>query len=253
MADPRIALVTGAARGIGRACAETLARSGFRIALNDVVEAAATEAAAEMAEAGHEVMAVPADVSDYAAVEAMIARIVDRWGGLHVLVNNAGISPKRPDQHKAEIAEMDPEEWRRVVDVNLNGVFNCIRVAAPILKSAGWGRIVNMSSMAARAYSTVPAAHYVATKTALLGLTRCVAGELAPHNVLVNAICPGRIESEMMRAFPADANAAILGSIPRGRFGTAEDIAGLVGFLCSDAADYIVGATLDVSGGRNMV
>lgn len=253
MLDNRIALITGASRGIGRACAEELARRGFKIALNDISEEIAEEAAAEMTRAGHEVLACPADVSNYNAVSAVIERILEKWGSIHVLINNAGISPKRTDQRKVEVVDMDPTEWGRVVDVNLNGVFNCVRAAGPILKKNGWGRIVNISSMAARAYSEVPAAHYIATKTALLGFTRCLAGELAPSNVLVNAICPGRIESEMMRGFPAEENAAILAKIPRGRFGTAQDIADLVGFLCSDQADYIVGATLDVSGGRNMV
>ena len=253
MTDNRIALITGASRGIGRACAEKLAGQGFKIALNDISEESALEAAANMTRAGYEVLACPADVADYDGVSKMVDKIVAHWGGVHVLVNNAGISPKRPDRRKAEIVEMDSDEWRRVVDVNLNGVFNCIRAAGPVLKAAGWGRIINISSMAARAYSEVPAAHYVATKTALLGLTRCVAGELAPSNVLVNAICPGRIESEMMLHFPAEENAAILSKIPRGRFGTAQDIANLVGFLCSDEADYVVGATFDVSGGRNMV
>lgn len=252
MDQKRVALVTGASRGIGKAIAYELAQRGHRIALNDLDADEATTAAEDLKQEGHDVIACPADVSKYEDVERMVGTIEKTWGSVHVCVNNAGISPKH-NGHKAPVTEMSPDEWDSVVDVNLNGAFYCIRTVAPIMRAQSWGRIVNISSMAARAHSDIPGAHYVASKQGLLGLTRTAAAELAPHNILVNAVCPGRIESEMMQAFPADENQSLLSKIPRGRFGSPKDIAKVVGFLSSDEVDYVVGATLDISGGRNMI
>ncbi|MCC7273388.1 MAG: SDR family oxidoreductase [Alphaproteobacteria bacterium] len=244
----RIALVTGAARGIGRAIAAGLAARGARVAVMDLEPAAAEAAAAAI---GRGAVAVAGDVADYESFAAAHAEIAARLGPVGILVNNAGISPKR-DGARVPAAEMDAAEWRRVVDVNLSGSFYGVRLVAPAMIAAGGGAVVNLSSVAGKHYSAIVGVHYAATKAAIVGLTRHLAGELGPHGIRVNAIAPGRIESPMIHTVPAAVNAAALAATPLRRLGTADDCADAVAFLTSDAARFITGVTLDVAGGLSM-
>jgi len=244
----RVALVTGAAQGIGRAIAEALAGRGARVAVLDLRPADAEAAARAI---GRGAVAVAADVADFESFRAAHGAVVARLGPVEILVSNAGISPKR-DGRRVPVAEMDPAEWRRVVEVNLNGVFHGARLVAPamIARKAGW--IVNTSSVAGKVYSSIVGAHYAATKAAIIGLTRHLAGELGPHGIRVNAIAPGRIESPMIHTVAPEVNAAAVAGTPLGRLGTGADCAEAVLFLTSEASSFLTGLTVDVAGGYAM-
>lgn len=240
----KVALVTGAGRGMGRAVALTLAREGASVVVNDVQAAAAEAVAAEITAAGGRALAVAADVRDARAVDAMVARAVSIFGTLDILVNNAGIlGNTRPAE------EIPVEEWEALMAINVTGVFNCARAVLPILKAKRSGKIVNVSSSAGRSTSTFGGAHYTTSKAAVLGLTRHLAREAAPFNINVNATAPGSMDTEMVRerASPERIEAAQR-SIPLGRLGTPQDQANLVAFLCSEEASYIAGATIDLNG-----
>ena len=244
----RTALVTGAARGIGRAVAEGLARRGARVAVMDLRLADAEATAAAI---GRNAIAVAGDVADWESFRAAHAAAAAALGAFDILVNNAGISPKR-DGARVPAAEMDPAEWRRVVDINLTGCFHGVRLVAPGMIASGGGAIVSVSSVAGKHYSSIVGVHYAATKAAIIGLTRHLAGELGSHRIRVNAIAPGRIESPMIHTVGADVNAAALAATPLGRLGTAADCADAVAYLTSDAASFVTGVTLDVAGGLSM-
>jgi len=250
MLNGKVALITGAARGIGKTIALELAANGAKIAINDFkLVKEANETVEEIKKLGSDAKAYIADVSQKDQVAQMVSDIEKDFGKIDILINNAGISPKHNGVKKC-VFEMDPEEWDKVMQVNLNSAFYTIRYAAPIMMKIGGGRIVNIASMAARLYSPIPGAHYCASKTGIIGLTRVCAGELAPYNIIVNAIAPGRIESEMTSAAGEEANKKILSTIPIGRYGTQQDVAKLIKFLVSDENNYIVGATIDINGGR---
>lgn len=244
----RTALVTGAARGIGRAIAEGLARRGARVAVMDMRLADAEATAGAI---GRGAIAVAGDVADWESFRAAHAAAAARLGAFDILVNNAGISPKR-DGARVPAAEMDPAEWARVVDVNLTGCFHGVRLVAPAMIAGGRGAVVSVSSVAGKHYSSIVGVHYAATKAAIIGLTRHLAGELGPHGIRVNAIAPGRIESPMIHTVGGAVNAAALAATPLGRLGTADDCADAVAYLTSDAASFVTGVTLDVAGGLSM-
>jgi 3-oxoacyl-[acyl-carrier protein] reductase len=245
MEEKKVAIVTGAGRGIGKQIARELANAGYIVAVSDIVEQAAREATEEI---GQGSLPYAVDVSCFEQAAGMVDDMAQRFGRLDVLVNNAGISPKR-NGRKVPVYEMDIEEWRAVVDVNLNGAFYMVRAVSPYMIRQRYGRIINMSSIAAKSYIDISASHYAATKAGLIGLTKAAAGELGPYGITVNAVAPGRIESDMMAEAGAEANQAILAQIALGTFGTAHDVAAAVSFLASEQARYITGAVVNVDGG----
>jgi 3-oxoacyl-[acyl-carrier protein] reductase len=244
---PKVALVTGASRGIGRAIAEALADAGYAVAINFATRRAEADAvAAAIAARGGAAAVLQADVSDAAAVERMFAAVDQRFGRLDALVNNAGIG--RRVEH---LADIDDATWRRTLAVNLDGAFFCMRAAIPRLRRAGGGRIVNVSSGAARTGGAV-GAHYAASKAGLLALTAKAARELAREGIAVNAVLPSVIETEMLHAVAPDASARerLAAQFPIGRFGRPEEVARVVRFLVADAPDYMTGECLSLRGGR---
>jgi 3-oxoacyl-[acyl-carrier protein] reductase len=243
----KVALVTGASRGIGRAVAVTLARGGASVALSYAGnEAAAAEALRLVEEAGAPRARLHRfDVADPAACSAAVEAIVGEWGGLHVLVNNAGVAL---DQLVMRVKD---EEWNRQLQVNLTGAFNLIRAAArPMMKQRG-GAIVNLTSVVGEMGNAGQAA-YAASKAGLIGLTKSVARELASRHVRVNAVAPGYVDTDMTQALPEAARAKLLELIPLARMGTAQDVAEAVAFLASEQASYVTGEVLRVNGGMYM-
>lgn len=165
-------------------------------------------------------------------------------------MNNAGISPKRVDQNTPWLSQTSLDEWGRVVDVNLNGPFILMRLLAPAMIANGYGRIINVGSLAGRAMPMIAGPHYAASKAGLVGLTRAAARDLAPHGITVNCIAPGRILSDLTGPPETEVNRSALSRIPVGRFGTAEEVAHVVTFLASPMAGFITGATIDITGGE---
>jgi NAD(P)-dependent dehydrogenase (short-subunit alcohol dehydrogenase family) len=244
----KTALVTGSGQGMGRAIATVLAERGANVVINDVDVASAQATAGELRKLGVETLAVPASVIDAAAVRAMVATIVERFGGLHIVVNNAGVL--RPTR----VIDIPEDEWDWVVDVNLKGTFLVSQAVLPVMQEQQWGRIVNISSSAGRSVSTVGGAHYTAAKAGVLGFSRHLAKEVASYGITVNAICPGLFDTEMVRATIDKARAdAYARSFPIQRLGLPEEVAELVAFLASDRAAYITGASLDINGGDLMI
>ena len=244
--EGRVALVTGGGRGIGAAVAAELATRGARVAVLDTDAGLAAESA--RACGGY---AEPCDVADRAAVERACAAVEAALGPVDILVNNAGVSPKR-DGKPVPIWEMDGAEWDAVVSVNLTGCFNMARRLTPgmVARKRGW--VVNMASVSGRVWTPLVGGHYTATKTALVGLTRHWAGELGPHGVQVNAVAPGRIATPLAKLTAPETNRAIVAATPLGRAGGPEEVARAVCFLCGPDAEFVTGATLDVSGGWMM-
>ena len=244
----RVVLITGAGGGIGAAIAREYVRHGAAVALVDLAADAAQALAAELRAAGHRAHAVAADVADYEACAAACREIEAVLGPVDTLINNAGISPKR-DGRPVPLWQMDPAEWRRVVDVNLNSAFNFARLLTPGMVERRFGRIVNMSSVAGKTYLDIVAAHYPTTKAALIGFTRHLAGELGPHGITVNAIAPGRIDTPMVAGAPREANEAVIAVTPLRRLGRPDEVGSTCVFLTSAAADFITGQVVDVAGG----
>ena len=246
--DGRIVMVTGAGQGIGLAIAHRFGDAGAAVAILDRNAEAATRAAVELRARGHRAHALEADVADYDSVARAVAEIERALGPVDTLVNNAGISPKHAGR-PAAIAEMDPAEWRRVVEVNLTGAFHCVRATVNGMKARRFGSIVNMSSVAGQAYCDLVACHYAATKAALIGFTRHLAGELGPHDINANALAPGRIDTPLMRGAAPGVNEAALRATPMGRFGTPDDVAAACLFFTSREGHFVTGQVCDVAGG----
>lgn len=244
----RVAIVTGAGRGMGRAVAVALSRRGAFVVVNDLMADHAERVAQELRGHGGTATAIPADVRNVREVRQMVEQTVDRFAKLNILVNNAGVL--KP----TKVADISEEEWDWVIDVNLKGTFLCSQAAIPPMRRAGWGRIINFSSTAGKNVSTVGGAHYTAAKAGILGLTRHLAKEVAADGVTVNAVCPGLIDTEMVRDTIDDARiTAYAQCFPITRLGLPEEVAELVAFLASERAAYITGASLDINGGDLMI
>jgi 3-oxoacyl-[acyl-carrier protein] reductase len=238
----KTALVTGSTRGIGRAIAETLAACGARVAVVGREAAKAAEAASQI---GADARGFGCDVSDTAAIAKLVADVEAAFGGIDILVNNAGITRDNL------VMRLKDEDWDAVLDANLRGAFAAIRAASRAMMKRRSGRIINIASVVGIT-GNKGQANYAASKAGLIALTKSVAKELGSRNILVNAVAPGLIETEMTAAMTEDARTAMSGMIPLERLGTPKDIAGVVAFLASEHASYITGQTLVVDGGMVM-
>jgi len=238
----RVAVVTGGGRGIGEACVQRLAEEGARITVAEVNPEWAKRVADQVVAAGGEALAFPLDVRDRFAVQQCMAETHARFGRLDILVNNAGFS--KP----ALLAKMTEDQWDLVLDVCLKGQFNCAQFAAPYMIAEGWGRIVNISSLAYM--GNVGNVNYSSAKAGILGLTRALAKELGKHGVLVNAIAPGAIDTPgLAERLPAQWRETFVKAAPLRRIGTPRDVANAVLFLASDEASFITANVVHVSGG----
>jgi 3-oxoacyl-[acyl-carrier protein] reductase len=237
----KTALVTGAARGIGLAIASRLAADGARVALLDLDLAAAEAAASKVA---GEAFAIGADVTRAPDVDAAVRRVVDRWGRLDVLVNNAGITGR-----SFPIWELSDADWRAVIDVDLTSVFFCCRAAVKVMLAQGSGRIVNIASIAGKEGNPtlVP---YSSAKAGVIGLTKALAKEVATRGIFVNAVAPAVIGTDLLKQMEPSTVDLLVSKIPMGRVGTPEEVAALVAWLASDECSFSTGAVYDLSGGR---
>jgi len=240
----QVAIVTGASRGIGRSIAIALAKEGAKVTVNYASSASAAEALVqEIKDFGGESIAQVGDVSQPEQVETLFKATIDRWGRVDILVNNAGITKD------TLLLRMKTEDWQSVINLNLTGVFLCTRAAAKIMLKQKSGRIINIASVAGQ-MGNPGQANYSASKAGVIGLTKTVAKELGSRSITVNAVSPGFIATDMTANLNAE---PILAHIPLGRYGTAEEVAGMVRFLAADpAAAYITGQVFNVDGGMVM-
>jgi 2-hydroxycyclohexanecarboxyl-CoA dehydrogenase len=245
----KVAIVTGAASGLGRGIALALAREGARVAVVDLNEAGAKETVEAIARAGGEAGAWRADISDRARIEAVVGEVIARWGTVHVLVNNAGLDRVGP------FVESPESDWDLILRVNLKGPIVCTRAVLDAMTKQGYGKIVNIASDAGRVGSTGEAV-YSAAKGGIIAFTKTIAREMARHRINVNCICPGPSDTPLF-ADVAAGNPKLAESlkrvIPFGRLGTPEDLAPVVVFFASDESGFVTGQTLSVSGGLTMI
>jgi NAD(P)-dependent dehydrogenase (short-subunit alcohol dehydrogenase family) len=240
----RTAVITGASKGLGKAMATALAAEGARVALVSRDLDRLREVAGEIAAAGGEAEAFRADVTSEDDVLALEAQVIERFGAVHILINNAGINVRKP------VIDFTLAEWRSVMDTNVTAAFLMCRSMIPHMKGHGYGRIINMTSI--MSWISLPGrAAYSASKSALLGMTRTLALELAPEAITANGISPGPIATEMNRALieNPEINAQFLSNIPLGRWGKVEEIGQLAVYLCSEAAGFITGTDIVIDGG----
>ena len=244
--EGRVALVTGGSRGIGRAIVEALAADGAKVAfVYSSAAAAAEEVVNSLKEKGQEAMAIQADVKSKEAADKVIADVVAAWGSVDILVNNAGII------RDGLLAMMEAEQWQAVIDTNLTGVFNFCQAVTRQMMSQRYGRIINMSSVAADV-SNPGQANYAASKGGVEGFTRCIATELARRGITANAVAPGFIETDMTEAVVQAAGKEIKKKIPVRRLGLPDDIANAVLFFAQESSSYVTGQILKVDGGLTL-
>ncbi len=233
---------------MGLAIAHRLASGGAKVLANDLSLEAAKRTVADLKGQGHEALAHAGDVSATDDVRGMVDLALERFGAVHVLVNNAGVLRPTP------VVDMEEDEWDLIIRVNLKGTYLCSRAVLPAMRAQGWGRIVNLSSTAGRSTSTIGGAHYTASKAGVLGFTRHLAREMAREGITVNAICPGLVDTEMVRGTISREQAdAYTECFPLGRMGEPSEVAEVVAFLASERTAYITGATLDINGGSLMI
>ncbi|MFN8225012.1 MAG: SDR family NAD(P)-dependent oxidoreductase [Gaiellales bacterium] len=244
--ESRVAVVTGSTRGLGECMARRLFAEGAAVLVTGRNEARAREIAAELDASGTRASAAALDVTSRESFRAVLDAAVERWGRIDILVNNAGVTPSTP------FAEVTDEEWDAVLQTNLRSVFIGCQLVAPVMRSQGYGRIVNHASLAGQVGGAVAGVHYAASKAGIIVLTKIVARELAAHGVTVNSIAPAAVAGPIMDELPAEVIERLPSMIPVGRLGRADEVAAAVAFLCSEEAGYITGTTLDVNGGLSM-
>ncbi|MEZ4504154.1 MAG: beta-ketoacyl-ACP reductase [Dehalococcoidia bacterium] len=243
--DGQVAVVTGASRGIGRACAVELARQGASVVINYTSnEEAANSCKAEIEAAGAKALVVQADVSKSEEARALIKAAEDEFGKVDILVNNAGVNRDRT------IQRMSDEEWNEVLQTDLSSIFYTTQAAVGGMRERNYGRIVNMSSVIGQ-MGNVGQANYSAAKAGMIAFSKTAAKELARFNITVNAVCPGFVETDMVSALSDEIKATLLQNIPLGRFGTAEEVAAAVRFLVTEGG-FFTGAQLSLNGGQYM-
>jgi len=244
--EGRKAVVTGASRGIGRAIAMALAAEGADVAVNYMAsEARALEVVGEIEKLGRRAVAVRADVSDFPDTFRMAQEVLALFGHVDILVNNAGINSDKT------FVKMDHASWRKVLAINLDGVFNCTKVFVDSMLRRNYGRIVNITSVIGQ-IGNFGQANYAASKAGVTAMTKSLAKELASKNITVNAVAPGFVETEMVDAIPEKVKQKLLDQIPMKRFGRSEEVARACVYLCSQDGDYITGAELSINGGLFM-
>jgi 3-oxoacyl-[acyl-carrier protein] reductase len=243
----KVALVTGSSRGLGLAEAKALAAEGVRVAVNGRDTSAAEAAAAQIRAGGGRADAFPADVTDEAAVERLVADVVERCGSLDILVNNAGIAGQRLGRG---VDEIEGADWDAIIDSHLRSTWLCTKHAARVMKARRWGRIVNTSSVHVTGGGRPGVSSYSAAKAAVAGFGRTVAKELGAWGITVNTIAPGYIETDMLGGYPPEFLDTIRRQSPLGRLGRPEEVGALVAFLCSEPAGYMTGALICIDGGR---
>lgn len=241
----KVAVVTGAGRGIGRGIALAFASEGAIVVLVDVDENAVSSLAGEISAAGGTAWASVANVTEPTAVVEMVRKSIARFGAIHVLVNNAGIGGAAP------LVDLPFEQWQRTLSADLTSVFLCCKAALPGMISQRWGRIINIGSQLAISGSA-EMAHYCAAKAGVHGFTRALAREVAAYNITANVIAPGPIETRLLDSLPPSWRERKMADIPLGRFGTVDDVAPTAVLLASDGGSYYTGSTLNVSGGDVM-
>ncbi|MCL6555614.1 MAG: 3-oxoacyl-ACP reductase FabG [Burkholderiales bacterium] len=246
MLDGQIALVTGASRGIGRACALELGRMGATVIGTATSEAGAEAIGRALAEAGVKGRGFVLDVTDGQAIEQVLGKIRGEFGEVSILVNNAGITRDNL------LMRMREEEWDQIMDTNLKSVFRLSQAVLRPMTKARYGRIISIASVVG-AMGNAGQTNYAAAKAGIMGFTKALAREVGSRNITVNCVAPGFIDTDMTRALPEAQRQALLAHIPLGRLGTPEDVAAAVGFLASPKAAYITGVTLHVNGGMYMI
>ncbi len=243
--ESKVALVTGASRGIGRAIAEQLAGDGYTVVGTATTEAGAVAISDYLRTGGFSGCGMTLDVADQLAVDDVVKGITAQFGAPLVLVNNAGITRDNI------LMRMKEDEWQSVIDTNLNALYRVSKACLRGMTKARWGRIVNITSVVG-AMGNAGQSNYAASKAGAEGFSRALARELGSRAVTVNCVAPGFIDTDMTRALSDDQRGLMLGQIPLGRLGEAEEIGALVGFLCSEVAGYITGETIHINGGMNM-
>jgi len=242
----RVAIVTGAARGIGKAIVLTFAREGAKVALVDVDRDQLDLVKDEISKNKGEALSLPCDITQSPQVKEMVNQVQEAFGRVDILVNNAGII------RRGTIETVTEEDWDRVIEVNLKGTFNCCKAVFGIMKQQGYGKIVNISSIAGKMGDITSAPGYGPSKAGIDALTKTLARQLAPYGINVNGVAPHAIETEMSAQWSEERRREIIASIPLGRLGKPEDVAEAVLFLVSDEASFITGEILDVNGGALM-
>jgi NAD(P)-dependent dehydrogenase (short-subunit alcohol dehydrogenase family) len=244
--EGRVALITGGARGIGRATAELFAAEGASVVIADIDGEAGAEAAGAISASGGAAISFRTDVTDPSSVQEMVAHAVDRHGRVDVLVNNAGVL--LPED--ASVVETEEAVWDRTVAIDLRGVFLCCKYGIPALLASGGGSVINMASFVALMGAATPQVAYTASKGGVLALTREIAVEFARRGIRANSICPGPVETALVAGFmPEQDHGRRLAHIPMGRFGQPEEVASVALFLASDDSSYVTGAAILVDGG----
>jgi NAD(P)-dependent dehydrogenase (short-subunit alcohol dehydrogenase family) len=251
--EGKSALVTGGASGIGRATALAFAREGARVAVADIMQDAAQRTVNEIKAMGGQALAIGCDVTDDDAVKAMIAATVDAFGSLDCAFNNAGIAPYQVNAGGQKIADVAPEAWRRLIDVNLTGVWLCLRHEVAEMRAQGSGGVIINTASILGLVGTATSSAYVAAKHGVVGLTKVAAADHAEDNIRVNAVCPGYIETPMTEETMRRRGERIMARVPMARMGKASEIAEAVVWLCSPKASFVTGVSWAVDGGYTAI